>query len=83
MRRQLLVLDVNLPRTTKRLRSIAAVPRLRWRAVVRLRSGWRVFLRPNHCAGLLRIARPHQQRRQCVQRVFELVVIGLVSNRQG
>src|ERR1039458_10128127 len=49
--RQLLVLDIHLPRTTKRPCSIAAVPRERCRVVIRLRSGLGVFLLPNHRTG--------------------------------
>ena len=93
--RQLLVFDIHLSPAAKRLCSIAAVPGRRWRVVIRLRSGFRVFrllqhrgpqrqvfvAGVEHLAGLLRIAPPHQHRRQSVQRVFELVVIGLAQRR--
>src|ERR1017187_557045 len=79
--RQLLVLDVNLPHTTKCLCSIAAVSGGRRRVGICLRSRLRVFLRPNHRTGLLCIAGFDQHRRQSMQRVFEFAVIGLAQRR--
>src|ERR1035437_4836828 len=61
-----LAYGIYLVRAAERLCSITAVPGGRCRVVIRLCSGLRVFLLPNHRTGLLRIARPHQQLRQCV-----------------
>jgi len=75
--RQLLVLDIHFSRTAKCFGSVSAMSRERRRALIFLR----VFRLLHHRTGLLRIARPHQHRRQCMQRLIEFAVIRLAQRR--
>ena len=81
--RQLLVRNVDRLCAAKRLRSVAPVSGLRGNVDIRLSAiaGFRVLWFFQHSAGLLRIARRRQHRRQGMQGALEFVAISLAQRR--